>query len=112
MVVPDMRHPAMDNMEITATSHGSGIERMVQQEYCSMMLRDESPMPGPKAAFPQAGQPLVKGKERAADEQPASSAERHFNKTWLERAMERVERRLQVTIHSSLDPVSHSMNDL
>ena len=41
-----------------------------------------------------------------------SSAKRHFDKTWLERAMERMEHRLQVTIHSSLDPVSHSMNGL
>ena len=40
------------------------------------------------------------------------SAERCFDKTWLERAMERMERRLQVTIRSSLDPVSRSVNDL
>ena len=46
------------------------------------------------------------------DEQPVVSAERHFNKTWLKRAMERMEHRLQATIRSSLDPVSHSMNDL
>ena len=37
---------------------------------------------------------------------------RCFDETWLERAMERMERRLQAMIHSSLDPVSHSMNDL
>ena len=76
------------------------------------MSRDESPMPGPKAAFPQAGQPLAKGKERAADEQPMSSAKRRFDETWLKRAMERMKHRLQATIHSSLDPVSHSVNDL
>ena len=76
------------------------------------MSRDESPMPGPKAAFLQAGQPSVKGKEQAVDEQPVSSAKRCFDKTWLERAMERMAHRLQVTIRSSLDPVSHSMNDL
>ena len=46
------------------------------------------------------------------DEQPASSAKRHFDETWLKRAMERMECRLQVMIHSSLDPVSHSMNGL
>ena len=40
------------------------------------------------------------------------SAERRFNETWLKRAMERMERRLQATIHSSLDPVSCSVNDL
>ena len=85
---------------------------MVQQEYCSAISRDESPMPGPKAAFPQAGQPLVKGKGRATNEQPMSSAERCFDETWLERAMERMERRLQATIHSSLGPVSRSMNNL
>ena len=76
------------------------------------MLRDESLMPGPKAAFPQGGQPLAKGKERAVDEQPASSAKRCFNETWLERAMETMEHRLQAMICSSLDPVSRSMNDL
>ena len=48
---------------ITAMSHGSGIERTVQKEYCSVMSRDESPMPGPKVTFPQVGQPLAKGKE-------------------------------------------------
>ena len=88
LVVPDMRRPAMDDTGITATSCGSGIERTVQQEYCSAMSRDESLTPGPKAAFPQAGQPSAKGKERAAGEQPASSAQRRFDKTWLERAME------------------------
>ena len=102
----------MDNVGLTATSHGSGVERTVQKEYCSAMSRDESPMPGPKAVFPHAGQPLAKGKERAADEQPALNAERHFDETWLERAMERMEHRLQATIHSSLDPVSRSVNDL
>ena len=112
MVVPDTRRPAMDDTGITATSRGSGVERTVQQEYHSVMLRDESPTPGPKATFPQTGQPSAKGKERAADEQPASSAERRFDKTWLERAMERMERRLQATICSSLDPVSRSVNDL
>ena len=76
------------------------------------MSRDESPMPGPKAAFPQVGQPSVKGKERAAEEQPASSAERHFDETWLMRAMERMECRLQATVHGSLDPMSHSVNNL
>ena len=46
------------------------------------------------------------------DKQPASSAERHFDETWPERAMERVEHRLQAMIHSSLDPVSHGVNNL
>ena len=54
----------------------------------------------------------MKGKEQAADEQPMLSAERCFNKTWLERAMERMERRLQVTIHSSLEPIMHNMSNL
>ena len=54
----------------------------------------------------------MKGKGQAMNEQPASSAERHFDKTWLERAMERMERRLQAMICSSLDPVSRSVNDL
>ena len=111
-MVPDTCHPATDDTGVTATSHGSGIERTVQQEYRSVMSRDESLMPGPKAAFLQVGQPLAKGKERAVNEQPTSSAERRFDKTWLERAMERMERRLQATICSSLDPVSHSVNDL
>ena len=63
LVVPDMCHPAMDDVGVTATSHDSGIERTVQQEYHSVMLRDESPMPGPKETFPQVGQPSVKGKK-------------------------------------------------
>ena len=46
------------------------------------------------------------------EEQPASSAKRCFDETWLKRAMERMERRLQATICSSLDTVSHSVNDL
>ena len=62
-VIPDTYCPAMDDAGVTAMSRGSGIERMVQQEYCSAMSRDESLTPGPKAAFPQAGQPLAKGKE-------------------------------------------------
>ena len=49
LVVPDSHCPVMDNVGITATSHGSGIERTVQQEYHSAMLRNESPTPGPKA---------------------------------------------------------------
>ena len=93
-------------------SRGSGVERMVQQEYCSVMSRDESLTPGPKASFPQAGQPSAKGKEQAAEEQPTSSADRRFDETWLMRAMERMEHRLQATIRSSLDPVSCSVNDL
>ena len=79
LVVPDMCWPAMDNVGVTATSCGSGIERMVQQEYCSAMLRDESPTPGPRVTFLQAGQPLAKCKEQAADKQPALSAERCFD---------------------------------
>ena len=98
LVVPDMCCPAMDNTGITATSCGSGVERMVQQEYCSAMLRDESPTPGPKASFLQAGQPSVKGKEQAVDEQPASSTKRHFDETWLERAMERMEHSVKIQI--------------
>ena len=46
------------------------------------------------------------------DEQPVLSAKRCFDETWLERAMERMECRLQETICSSLDPVSCSVNDL
>ena len=46
------------------------------------------------------------------EEQPALSAERPFDETWLMRTMERIECRLQATICSSLDPVSHSVNDL
>ena len=111
-VVPDTRRPAVDDAGMTATSRGSGIERTVQQEYCSAMLRDESPTPGPKARFPEMGQPLVKGKERAADKQPASSAERHFDETWLLRVMEKMERRIQATTHRSLDALAHNVNDL
>ena len=92
--------------------HVSGVERMVQQEYRSAMSRDESPMPGPKARFPEAGQPSAKGKERAADEQPVSSAERHFDEPWLVRAMERMECRLQATIRSSLDAMAHNVDNL
>ena len=112
MVVPDTCRPAMGNAGITATSRGSGVERMVQKEYHSVMSRDESLTPGPKVTFPPAGQPSAKGKERAAEEQPMSSAERRFDETWLERAMEQMERRLQATICSSLYPVSRSVNNL
>ena len=63
LVVPDTCCPAMDNVEITATSHGSNVERMAQQECHSVMLRDETPMPTPRATFPQVGQPLAKEKE-------------------------------------------------
>ena len=111
-VVPTTRRLATDDAGVTATSRGSGVERTVQQEYHSAMSRDESPTPGPKAAFPQVGQPLAKGKEQAAEEQPTSSAERHFDETWLIRAMERMEHRLQATICSSLDPMSRSVNNL
>ena len=76
------------------------------------MSRDESPTPGPKARLPETGQPSARGKERAADEQPALSAERHFNETWLIRAMERMEHRLQASIRSSLDAMAHNVNDL
>ena len=62
-VVPDVRHPATNDMGVTAMSHGSGVERTVQQEYHSVLSRDESLMPGPKAAFLQVGQPLAKSKE-------------------------------------------------
>ena len=75
LVVPDMCHPAMDDMGITATSHGSDTERMVQQEYCSVMSRDESPTPGPRVTFLQVGQPSAKGKERVVVKQSTSSAE-------------------------------------
>ena len=34
---PDTCCPEMDNAGITATSHGSGVERTVQQEYRSAM---------------------------------------------------------------------------
>ena len=111
-MVPDTCHPAMDDVGMTATSHGSGIERTVQQEYRSAMSRDELLTPGPKARLPETGQPLARGKERAADEQPASSAERCFDKTWLIRARERMERRIQAGIHSSLDAMAHNVNDL
>ena len=111
-MVPDTCHPAMDDVGITAMSCGSGIERMVQQEYRSVMSRDESPMPGPRATFPQVGQPSAKGKEQVADEQPMSSAERCFDETWLKRAMERMECRLQATIRSSLEPITHNVSDL
>ena len=63
LVVPDSRRPAMGNVGVTATSRGSGVERTVQQEYRSAISRDESPTPGPKAKFPQVGQPLAKGEE-------------------------------------------------
>ena len=63
LVVPDICCPAMDDTGITATSHSSGVERTVQQEYHSVMLRDESPTPGPRVTCPQVGQPLAKGKE-------------------------------------------------
>ena len=111
-MVPDTRRPAMDDAGMTATSHGSGAERTVQQEYRSAMSRDESPTPGPKARFPETGQPLAKGKERAADEQPVSSAERRFNETWLLRVMEKMERRIQATTCHSLDALAHNVNDL
>ena len=45
-VVPDTHCPAMVDVGVTAMSHGSGIERTVQQEYFSAMSRDESPTPG------------------------------------------------------------------
>ena len=111
-VVPDTRRPAVDDAGMTATSRGSGAERTVQQEYHSAMLRDESLTPGLKARFPETGQPSAKGKERAADEQPASSAERRFDETWLLRVMEKMERRIQATTHRSLDALAHNMNNL
>ena len=40
------------------------------------------------------------------------SAERHFDETWLKGVMERMERRLQVTIHSSLEPIMCNVGDL
>ena len=58
------------------------------------------------------GQPSVKGKERAADEQPTSSAERRFDETWLLRALERMERRIQATTRHSLDALAHNVNNL
>ena len=54
----------------------------------------------------------MKGREQAADEQPVLSAERHFNETWLKRAMERMEHRLQATICSSLETITYSVGDL
>ena len=62
-VVPDTRRLAMDDAGMTATSCGSGVERTVQQEYCSVMSRDESSTPGPKARLPETGQPSARGKE-------------------------------------------------
>ena len=41
-----------------------------------------------------------------------SSAERCFDETWLIRAMERMECRLQASIRSSLDAMAHNVNDL
>ena len=111
-VVPDTCRPAMDDAEITATSRGSGVERTVQQEYCSAMLRDESLTSGPKERLLETGQPSVRGRERAADEQPALSAERCFDEIWLVRAMERMECRIHATIRSSLDAMAHNVNDL
>ena len=63
LVIPDTHCPEMDDAGITTTSHGSGVERTVQQEYCSVMSRDESLTHGPRATFPQVGQPSAKGKE-------------------------------------------------
>ena len=111
-MVPDTHRPAVDDVGMTATSRGSGTERMVQQEYHSAMSRDESPTPGPKARFPETWQPSAKGKERAADEQPASSAERRFDETWLLRVMENMERRIQATTRRSLDTLAHNVNDV
>ena len=53
LVVPDMCLPAMDDIGVVVTSHGSSIERTVQQEYHSVMSRDESPTPGPRVTFLQ-----------------------------------------------------------
>ena len=39
------------------------------------------------------------------------SAERRFDETWLIRAMERMEHRIQATIRSSLDAMAHNVND-
>ena len=111
-VVPDTCRPAVDDAGMTATSHGSGAERTVQQEYRSAMLRDESPTPGPKARFLETGQPSAKGKERATDEQPASSTERCFDETWLLRVMENMEHRIRATTRHSLDALAHNVNDL
>ena len=111
-MVPDTRRPAVDDVGMTAMSCGSGVERTVQQEYHSVMLRDESPTLGPKARFPEMGQPSAKGKERAADKQPASSAERRFDETWLLRVMEKMERRIQATTRHSPDALAHNVNNL
>jgi len=67
----------MDDAGITATSCGSGTERMVRYEYHSAMSREECPTPGPKASFPQGEQPSTKGKERATDERPTQGTARH-----------------------------------
>ena len=76
------------------------------------MSRDESPTPGPKARLLETGQPLARGKERAADEQPTLSTKSRFDETWLIRAMERMEHRIQATIRSSLDAMAHNVNGL
>lgn len=108
----------MDNAGITATSHGSGVEKTVQHEYHSTMSWEESLTPGPRASFMPREQPSTKGKEQATDEQPTQGtarhpensnnqaadkgttqgAERHAGESWLIEAMAKMESRLQTTM--------------
>ena len=69
-------------------------------------------MPGPRASFPQMGQPLAKGKEQAADEQPMQSSKRHSDETWLIRAMEKMECQLHAAMWCGLGVIAHSMGEL
>ena len=98
LVFTDMCHTAMDNAGITATSHGSGAERMLWHEYHATTLWDESLTPGPRESFPQMGQSLAKGKEWAMGERPMQSPKRCPDETWLMRAMEIMECQLHAAM--------------
>ena len=106
----DMHCTAMDNAGITATSCGSGAERVLWHEYHAATLRDESLTPGPQVSFPRMGQPMEKGKEQAAGKRPMQSPERHPNETGVMRAMERMEHRLHAAMQSGLNELTCSVS--
>ena len=102
----------MNNAGITTTLRGSGAERTLRHEYHTVTLWDESPTPGPRASFPQMGQPTAKGKEWAAGKRPAQSPERRSDETWLLGAMERMAYWLHTAMRGRLNEISCSMNML
>ena len=127
-----MCHTEMDDTGITATSHGSGVEKMVQHEYHSAMSWEESTTPGPRASFMPREQPLMKGREWATDEQPTQGtarhpknsnnwatderpvqgAKRHAGESWLIEAMAKMESCPQAPMQTGLASIAHNVGEL